>query len=205
MATGTAPAKTPSRQRTATEINDSPQPPALDGQPASTENVDKIRDILFGTQMRDYERRFLRLEERLLKECADLRSDTHKRLDATDAYIKHEIESLAERLNRERTERIENVEDFLGKLTELTKDFERKVRQIEDQNSKSQRDFRQQLLEQGKLLSDEIRTKFEEISSLCELRLQELRADKVDRSALASLLNETALRLTGDFRVPGTE
>src|SRR6202000_2184865 len=29
-------------------------------------NVDKIRDILFGTQMRDYEKRFVRLEETVM-------------------------------------------------------------------------------------------------------------------------------------------
>ena len=31
------------------------------------QNVDKIRDILFGNQMRDYEKRFARLEERVTK------------------------------------------------------------------------------------------------------------------------------------------
>ena len=30
-------------------------------------NVDKIRDILFGSNMREYEKRFARLEERLTK------------------------------------------------------------------------------------------------------------------------------------------
>ena len=34
-------------------------------------NVDKIRDILFGSQMRDYDSRFSRFEERLLKETID--------------------------------------------------------------------------------------------------------------------------------------
>ena len=35
-------------------------------------NVDKIRDILFGSQMRDYETRFARLEETLAKEISDM-------------------------------------------------------------------------------------------------------------------------------------
>ena len=38
-------------------------------------NVDKIRDILFGSQMRDYDKKFARIEERLLKETADLREE----------------------------------------------------------------------------------------------------------------------------------
>ena len=32
-------------------------------------NLDKIRDILFGPQARDYDRRLTRLEERLMKEA----------------------------------------------------------------------------------------------------------------------------------------
>src|SRR4051794_5759440 len=38
-----------------------------------TQNVDRIRDILFGPQMRDYDSRFQRLEERLALEANNLR------------------------------------------------------------------------------------------------------------------------------------
>ena len=37
-------------------------------------NVDKIRDILFGGQMRDYEQRFARVEEETAKELNRLRN-----------------------------------------------------------------------------------------------------------------------------------
>src|SRR6188508_56549 len=42
--------------------------------------VDRIRDILFGSQMRDYDSRFQRLEERLTRDAADTRADIQKRL-----------------------------------------------------------------------------------------------------------------------------
>ena len=38
-------------------------------------NVDKIRDILFGSQMRDYDKRFGRLEDRLIKDAESLRDE----------------------------------------------------------------------------------------------------------------------------------
>ena len=38
-------------------------------------SVDKIRDIIFGNQMRDYDTRFSRLEERLIGEVKDLREE----------------------------------------------------------------------------------------------------------------------------------
>jgi hypothetical protein len=41
-------------------------------------NIDKIRDILFGSQSRDFERRFTRMEDRMIKEISDMRDDTRK-------------------------------------------------------------------------------------------------------------------------------
>ncbi len=51
-------------------------------------NLDKVRDILFGGQMRDYEKRFNRLEDRLVKECSSIRDDIKKRLDSLEMYVK---------------------------------------------------------------------------------------------------------------------
>lgn len=41
--------------------------------------LDKVRDILFGNQARDVERRFTRLEERLVKDTADVKGEVRKR------------------------------------------------------------------------------------------------------------------------------
>jgi hypothetical protein len=50
-------------------------------------NVDKIRDILFGSQMRDYDKRFGRLEERLAKAADALREDLKKRFDSLESFV----------------------------------------------------------------------------------------------------------------------
>ena len=68
-----------------------------------TQNVDRIRDIIFGSQMRDYDSRFQRLEERLAFEGAAMRSDLQKRLDALEAFMKGEVESMTNRLRAENT------------------------------------------------------------------------------------------------------
>src|ERR1700735_5916501 len=61
-------------------------------------NVDKIRDILFGSQMRDYDKRFGRLEERLIKDAESLRDEMKKRFEALEGFVQKEIESLGPRL-----------------------------------------------------------------------------------------------------------
>src|SRR5215210_7153000 len=86
-------------------------------------NVDKIRDILFGVQMRDYEKRFARLEERLIKESGDLRDDTKKRFDALELYIKQEFESLSLRLTAEQNVRGEAVDALSLGIKDTARNF----------------------------------------------------------------------------------
>jgi len=168
-------------------------------------NVDKIRDILFGSQMRDYELRFARLEESLRKESSDLRDSTKKRLEALEGYIKKELESLESRLRSEKQERTESHGEVTADLKSTAASLAKKISEVENHNGQVQRELRKELLEQSNKLSDEIRVKNEEVASLLDRRVQELRNDKTDRAALASLLTELAMRLTDEFQVPGAE
>jgi len=168
-------------------------------------NIDKIRDILFGVQMRDYEKRFARLEERLIKESADLRDETRKRFDALEMYIKQEFESLTDRVTAEQNARGEAVEALSQGIKDTTRSFEKRTAQMDEQSSKSQRELRQQILDQSKSLNDEIRQKYEELTAALQREAAELRTDKTDRSALAALFTEVAMRLNNDFKIPGAE
>ncbi len=168
-------------------------------------NLDKIREILFGVQMRESEKKLARLEERLLKESSDMREEIRKRFDALEVYIKKEVESLSARLKAEQEERTGSDKEVAREIKDLSKITEKKISQIDDQTAKNQRELRQQILDQSKSMTDEIRQKVEQMSALLERRVQELRSEKADRSALASLFTEMAVRLNDEFRLPGKE
>src|SRR4051794_5479853 len=68
---------------------------------AEVGNIDKIREIIFGGQMRDYSKRFATLETRVIKESVELREDTRKRFEVLEMFIKREFEALSERLQTE--------------------------------------------------------------------------------------------------------
>ena len=68
-------------------------------------NVNKIRDILFGGQMRDYDRRFAELDSRLAADVERLSKDLSARMDNLESYIARELATLTERLTQEKTER----------------------------------------------------------------------------------------------------
>lgn len=168
-------------------------------------SLDKVRDILFGNQMRDVERRFARLEERLVKETADLKDDVRRRLDTLEAFMRRESESLESQIKAERADRVEAHGALAGELKDASRQAERRATSIDEQQTKGQRDIRQQMLEQHQRLSDDLRQKVEEILGTLARTAQELRTDKADRATIAALLTEVAMRLTDDFRIPGAE
>ena len=162
---------------------------------ASSGNLEKIRDILFGNQIREYDKRFTRIEERLVQECVNLRDETRKRLESLELFIQQEVESLAERLKKQQAEQDAAVRELAWEQRNTTNSLEKKLAQLDEQTAQSDRELRQQIRDQSKNLDSEIRQKYAEILALLERESQELRSDKTDRSALATLFAEIAMRL----------
>ena len=182
------------------------QVPDADGASA-VGNLDKVRDLIFGGQMRDYERKFVRLEERLAKETTDLRDEVRKRLAALEAYMKTEVESLSERLRLEQDGRTSADKDLGRELRDTSQQLDQRISQLDDFVARGQRDLRQQLHAQHQELGDDIRSRVEDVLVRLAHEARELRSDKTDRKALAALLTEMAMRLTGelDALAPGDE
>jgi DNA repair exonuclease SbcCD ATPase subunit len=186
-----------------------PRLPEADGADgAAGGSLDKVRDLLFGGQMRDYDRKFARLEERLVKETADLRDEVRRRLSALEAYMKAEVESQSDRLRAEQEGRSTADKELGRELRDSAQQFDQKLSQLDDLVARNQRDLRQQLHAQHQELVDDIRQRVEEVLGRLAHEAQELRSDKTDRKALAALLTEMAMRLSGgDIRAlaPGDE
>ena len=152
--------------------NGAPLTPVSDG--ASGSNIDQLRDIIFGGQMREYEKRFARMEERLAKEVADLREEVRQRCATLERYARDELQSATERITAS---------------SELA--------------SKQHRELRAQLLEQTQTLTDDTQRRAAELRAVMDRDTAQLRDEKADRTALSDLLLELALRLRGESVVPG--
>jgi hypothetical protein len=72
-------------------------PPRANGRTVGPDVVgaDKIRDLLFGNQMQDYDRRFSKLEERFLQRFKEIETETARTLSAHDSNAKKQVDSLA--------------------------------------------------------------------------------------------------------------
>lgn len=169
---------------------------SLDGQNHS--NIEKIRTISFGNQMRDYETRFVRLEEQLTKEVAELREDFRRRNDAIESFVRQELEALSERIAGEYEGRAPSLKEISKSIDELSAGLDQKTHQLEEQLGKSNRELRQQVLTQSKQLRDDMQQGIAELTAVVSRELQQLRGSKTDRNALAGLLTELAARLSTD-------
>lgn len=183
-------------QQQATSKSGTDAAPAAAQEEAGAANLDKVRDILFGGQMRDLDRRFARVEERLVKETSALEEDVRKRLSTLEGFARSETEALAERIKGEYDARSEAHADLLRQMQERYAEFEKKTGLINDQLARAQRELRQQILETHQRLADEIREKVDAVLARLRQESDDLRTDKADRTTLAALFTEMALRLT---------
>lgn len=165
------------------------------GGPNDTGNVDKIRDILFGSQMRDYDRRFAQTEERLQREASNLREDLGRRMLATEQYLRSELEALTASLKAEERERTQGVREAMEALAATNRDLGARIATLAEQTSQQARELRAMLLETQRSLGDEMARRHEESQGALRREAADLRDAKADRSALAAMFADLAQRL----------
>ena len=153
--------------------------------------------------MRDYDSRFQKLEERVTREAGELRGELQHQLLALEAFMKGEVESMTNRVKTEQTERGQAFERLAGQMMETAKGLEMKISHLDSQAAKDIRDLREQLLEQSKALSAEMKDKNDQMKGHLDREAGQIRDAMTGRQALAEMLSEVALRLKNEFRVPG--
>ena len=183
-------------------------PDGVDGLPHSDDrsasgNLDKIRDILFGAQAREHDRRFAQLEQHLIREASDLRNDLKRRFESLELYIKKEVDALTSRLTKEQEVRGESVTNLTQDLTQLAATLEDKARLLDMQVTQVQAHVLQQLTEQTSELATDVRARHAEATSALNQAVHDLRAEKTDRATLAAILLEASQRLSSDEAVSG--
>jgi len=179
-----------------------PQPTNSAGVEPDIGNIDKIREILFGGHMRDYDRRFSRVEEQLIKESLELREDTRKRFEALEAFVKAEFAALTDRLQAEQRNRDDAVSGLWRGINESSQALSTKLGEAQEHTLRAHSQLRQQILSQSQDLSDEMRRKQDEITALIQREVADLNHGKTDRSSLATLLTEMAMRLNNELKLP---
>ena len=176
-------------------------PPAAAGE-ETAESLDRVRDILFGAQMRTVDRRLAQIEERLLREFATARADLEKQVAALDTAAKRALAGLDEKLKAEQAKRGEDDKALRGELKDGVKNLDRGLAQLQAASSQEDAELRGQLLELGKQQGADLRRVADQLSADLKQAVLELRTEKTDTASLVELLTEMAQRLSSDLAGP---
>lgn len=159
-----------------------------------TENVGKIRDIIFGANMREYDERFATLDEQLNKEVKRLREETDKRMNKFEDFVKSELSKLADKLSTEKKERTEEDKSIGNDMVALEDRVTTAIGEVDAQLGHEAQEIRESLRAQVKELMDNLNK-----------QSGSLRDSKVDRAGLADMFTELSMRLTGDLELPTSQ
>jgi hypothetical protein len=179
-----------------------PRPADLPPNEPAPESLDKVRDILFGGQMRAVESRLQGLEERIMREQSTMRTDFAKQLADLDASAKRDAQTLNERLGAERTKRTEELKALSSELKEILRSLEKRHVKLEELTTLSDAEIRDQILQQSRAITAEIERLSQRVSADLNREVTSLRHDKTDVSAIVSVFSDMATRLAGESRPP---
>lgn len=165
-------------------------------------NVDKIREILFGGQMRDYEGRFADLEERISQRIDRMDAEFDKRIERLNTYAKREVDKLSERLKAERKDRVADGKSGLRDLKDLAQQVEAWFGEVEERFDADSKVLRNAMHEQSEELASLITETREHLNAAVSNEARSLEDSKLSREDLAGLLSEVAARLKRDTKQP---
>jgi hypothetical protein len=166
------------------------------------ENLDRVRDILFGGHMRAVEGRIARMEERLAREQETVRAGLEKSIKGLEAFTRKELESVAEKLKADRARAADDLKALGADVKESLKGLDRRLAQLDQATGNADADLRSQLLERQREAAAELQRLGETLTAELRKTEQSLRAEKADLSSLLAIFSDVAVKLSEELQPP---
>lgn len=173
--------------------------PATEGNMVPGGNLDQIRDILFGAQTKEFERRFSGLESAVQTELRQMRDDLKNQTDMLETFFKGELKEVSGKLRKEQSKREGDTERLETRLADQKRAADQKVNALEEQFEEHVGELRENLLHQGQQLSESLQKGLDALREDVDERMGRLGASKADRLALAGLFSEMSMRLKNEL------
>jgi len=163
------------------------------------DNVDQIREILFGSHMRAVDDRFETVEDRLSKESKALKKALENRIRELEKMLGEYRDKAGDELNRESAERDAHLGKVSESLAAFRIDAENQLAELQSDFNAEIKQVRQELAAAQKSLMGDLET----LRKMHDKSLEKLGEDKVDRGELAGFLSDIAGRLIPTANKPG--
>ncbi|MFV0591296.1 MAG: hypothetical protein ACK5M7_07920 [Draconibacterium sp.] len=168
--------------------------PAAENHIEDNESVGKIRDILFGNNITEFEKRFQQLENNLIKESeklSDSFSNQHEEL-------RSEISGKLNEVEKNRKKFVADNQQVQNELTEKIQQNRISIQSLGEELNNELQELKELQNKQINQLKKQIEDLGRSLQNLVTEESQKLRIEKVDRKTLALLLSDLAVQLNED-------
>jgi DNA anti-recombination protein RmuC len=161
-------------------------------------NIDQIRDILVGPQLREYDTRISQIEA----EVSLLRQDIRDRVEATKNSLATDMrtsfDSLEKKLKAISISTSEENTDLRIQLDRTNKKLATTITTLNEAIDKQTNALREDLLIARDKLQEDVRTLRNQIVEELDRQFSALRSGKISRDDMAEILFELGMRLKGN-------
>lgn len=171
-------------------------------QEAPDPGMEKVRTLLFGAQMREYDRRFAELSKRMDGELERLREEQGARIARLEAFVRGGLERLTTQHHQERQERIAAHQALSDRLEGLERELGRRIEALDARLCGELLEIRGALQGHADEHADALHRTHRSLSEALEKECLRLQEEKTGRDELAQFFSELALRLNRELELP---
>ncbi len=165
-------------------------------------NIDQIRDIIFGSQLRDYNGRFEKIESDLALLQQDIQDRVEQLKTILTAEIKSSVENLDKRIKTLTLNSQEELTDLRQQGDRLNRKFSSSIEALDEALDQQTTSLREELGQTRDQLQEEVRNLKNQVLEELDRRFSLLTEVKVSRDDMAEVLFEVGMRLKGTEFVP---
>ena len=185
----------------------------------ATNSMEQVRELLFGTRLKEMEITLKRQEERFQREISDLNEALKSRFESLENFMRSETTSLSNKLNVEvkeitnsfkdketerrtdieatRKEQKDSLERLTAELSSAQEVFDRKVIKLSNSLDNVEQELKKLMLSETNSSNTKIEERYKDTLKVISETAEQLRNDMVCRSSLSGLLAEIAAKLSG--------
>ncbi len=165
-------------------------------------NIDQIRDIIFGAQLREYSARFDKIES----DVSMIQQEMRDRIDQVKNVLSTEIRTAIDSMEKKTKTLSLTVEDestnIRQQVERLNKKFSSSIEALNEAVDNQSTSIREDVSQTREKLQEDTRNLRNHVFEELDRRFSLLREIKVSRDDMAEILFELGMRLKGSEFVP---
>ncbi|MFT5661915.1 MAG: hypothetical protein ACI9TV_002563 [Sulfurimonas sp.] len=164
---------------------------------AEVDNVDQIREILFGSQTREVNDKFDKIEQSIKSIHDEMRSKLEQSQNDMDERINTEVGNITKKIKNITIQQQEDLADTKDTSLKLEKRLQNSMEVIEEELNTKREQLHKQQIEMRNTLRAQMDSLQDELLSVLDKKISTTNEVKLSRDDAAEILMEAAMAMKG--------